>query len=143
MVTSFGALGGRGRGLMMAAALATASGPVHADPAKKGNPAAADRGRAAALIEIVAKVVRYDIDAAHDHYDDGRTVTYAATVFQILTPARLRTQPLTVYHDRPIAAGNPLRTVGQKVRFRIQESSMSAPGMLFIGALEGVTPQAE
>lgn len=89
---------------------------------------------------MTATVVRFNEGALFDHYE-GTSASYSATTFEVVSPARLRMRQLVVYHDAPVPKDSPLRAVGKKLRFRIQEASLDPAIQLFTGALEGIVLQ--
>lgn len=130
-------------GALVVAPLGLAS-PQIASPVGKPQPTgkvSVPSNRPHKTIDIVAKVLRFDLAASEDYYSDGHTKSYAATVFEVLSPAHLRARKLVVLLDAYPPMGSPFRAVGKKVRFRIEEENLDPSLQLFSGALSGLTPQ--
>ena len=90
------------------------------------------------IIEIEAVVTKFIPNAMSDYYDSGDFVVYDATVLEILAPAHLRGNELTIFHNEAVPPHSPWRDINRKLWFSIEEEYLTSGNLIFDGALQNL-----
>jgi hypothetical protein len=90
-------------------------------------------------IEIEARVERYAVGAAIDHFEGGGSASHDATVLVIAAPPELAGRRLRLFHDPPPPADSPWRAPGRTLRFRLHRDDLDPSTEPFAAAARGLT----
>ena len=87
------------------------------------------------MIDIEAQVIEYKPDAMQDDFASGAFASYDATVFEVLSPRRIKGQNIAVFHQEPAPENSFWRKVGAKLHFSVEESDLASNITLFTRGL--------
>jgi hypothetical protein len=89
-------------------------------------------------IKVHASVADYRANAMFDRLQDGRVVSYDASILKVLNPDEVRREALTIYHSEPAPADSPWRAIGGELTFTLDPDLLKDDVLLFDGAPQDV-----
>lgn len=91
-----------------------------------------------ALVQVVARVVKFEPRGLHDFYEDGSFAFFDVTDLIVEEPASLKGKTLSLVHPASPPPDDLLRTVGQWVEVEVDRASIGESGLLYDGSVHRV-----